>query len=255
MTPPLPDHALVRVDVDGPAVAAFTTRRGGVSVGPYLSLNLGRADGGDDPASVFANRRAVCAAVGADPGRAIMLDQVHGAGVHVVGDGDVPRVDGVGTFGGWPAADALVTDRAGVLLAVLAADCVPVLLWHREHPRVGAVHAGWRGLVAGVVENAVAAVGDAGRLGAAVGPCIGPCHYPVSADVRDAFAARFGDGVVTGEAVDLRAATRVALIAAGVPGVAISDVGGCTACHPDVFYSHRASGGVTGRHAGLVMAA
>lgn len=254
MTVPLPDHALLRIAVDGPAVAAFSTRRGGVSAGPFASLNLGRSGGGDDPEAVFANRRAVCAAMGVDPGDAMMLTQVHGADVHRVAEGDTPRGRGVGTFDGWPEADALVCDRPGVLLAVLAADCVPVLLWHREHPRVGAVHAGWRGLVGGVVENAVAAVGDPGRLGAAVGPCIGPCHYPVSADVRDAFAGRFGDAVVHGEAVDLRAATRVALTTAGVPAAAITDAGGCTACHADVFYSHRASGGTTGRHAGLVVA-
>ena len=240
------------IDTGGAAVAAFTTRAGGHSTGPYAGLNLGRQ--GDDPAAVFANRRAVAATLGADPARAMMLTQVHGADVRDVTDADGPRAAGLATFGGWPEADALATGLPGVALIVLAADCLPVLAWRRDGAAVAAAHAGWRGLVAGVVEAAVARLGDPTRVGVALGPRIGPCCYPVSDDVRDAFARRFGAAVVVGGAVDLAASARVALEGAGVPGDAITEHGGCTACRTDRFFSHRASGGVTGRQAGLIMA-
>ena len=244
--------SLLRVDTGGVAVAAFTARVGGAATGPYAGFNLGRQ--GDDPAGVVANRRALADAVGADPARAMMLTQVHGAEVRDVTGADVPRPRGLATFDGWPVADGLATSLPGVALIVLAADCLPVLAWRRDGKAVAAAHAGWRGLVAGVLEAAVARLGDPADVGVALGPRIGPCCYPVSDDVRAAFAGRFGADVVRGDAVDLAASARVALVAAGVPSEAIAEYGGCTACTPGRFFSHRASGGVTGRQAGLVMA-
>jgi hypothetical protein len=241
------------VATDAPAGAAFTTRRGGVSARPYDALNLS-ASVGDDDAAVRENRRRVAAALGIDAGRVTMARQVHGAAVR-----DASAVPAAGRFTGalrgWDEADALVSDAPGAALAVLGADCLPVLVWRRDAPRVAAAHAGWRGLVAGVVEAAVAALEEPARVGAAVGPGIGPCCYPVSAEVRDAFAARFGDGVLAPPAVDLRAAVHAALRAAGVPASAVQDVDLCTSCEPGRFFSHRRDGAPGGRHAGLVWAA
>jgi copper oxidase (laccase) domain-containing protein len=129
-----------------------------------------------------------------------------------------------------------------------------VVLWRRDAPRVGAAHAGWRGLVAGVLEATARALGAPGEAGAAIGPGIGPCCYAVSDDVREAFAARFGAEVVVGEAVDLAAAARRALVTAGIPDEAVVTVPGCTSCAPGRFYSYRRDGAGTGRQAGLVWA-
>ena len=116
---------------------------------------------------------------------------------------------------------------------VLAADCLPVLLWRRDEPGVAAAHAGWRGLVGGVVGAAVRALGRPERIGAAIGPGIGPCCYPVSAEVRDRFAAAFGEAVVRPPAVNLAAAARAALVAEGVEAPAIATVQACTSCDPE----------------------
>lgn len=240
------------VPVDGPAGAAFTTRAGGVSTGAHAGLNLG-ASTGDRRADVRANRACLCAALGLDPERVTMGHQVHGAALRRV---DAPTRPGrfTGALSGWPEGDGLATERPGLALVVLGADCLPVLLWRRDTPGVAAVHAGWRGLVAGVVEAGVAALGEPGRSGAAVGVGIGPCCYPVDAPVRDAFAARFGPAVVRAPAVDLAAAAQAALTGAGVPAAAIWSAAGCTACEPERLFSHRRDGPVSGRQAGLIWA-
>jgi YfiH family protein len=242
----------VEVAVDGPARAVFTTRRGGVSGGAFAGLNLG-ADTGDAPEAVRANRAALCERLGLDHERVSMGRQVHGAGVRDLGG---PSRPGRFTGGlvGWPEGDGLATRRRGLGLVVLGADCLPVLLWRRDVPAVAAAHAGWRGLVAGVVRAAVAALGEPGRLGAAVGPGIGPCCYPVSAEVRDRFAAAFGREVVRPPAVDLAAAARAALVAAGVPAPAVATVDACTSCEPGRLYSYRRDGAACGRQAGVVWA-
>jgi YfiH family protein len=243
---------LVRPPVDGPAGAAFTTRAGGAGTGAFASLNLGGGQG-DDPATVRANRRAVCAALGLDPGRVAVGQQVHGADIRVLDrpHGPAPFCD---ALEGWPEGDGLLSRTPGLGLAVLGADCLPVLLWRRDVPGVAAVHAGWRGLVAGVVEGAVRALGDPARTGAAIGPGIGPCCYAVGEEVRGAFAARFGPGVVRGAAVDLAAAGRAALTAAGLPPSAVWAMETCTSCDEPRWFSHRRDRGVTGRQAGVVWA-
>lgn len=232
------------------ARAVFTTRRGGVSSGSYAGLNLGVATG-DRPESVRANRRMVCDRLGIDSDRVSMLRQVHGAGVLRL---SAPNRPGrfAGGLRGWPEADGLTTDRPGLALVVLAADCLPVLLWRRDGSAVAAAHAGWRGLVAGVLEEAVNALGgEPAALGAAIGPGIGPRSYVVGADVRRRFASRFGEGVVVGEAVDLAAAAREALVAAGLPRGAIQTVEACTHEDAERFFSYRRDGAATGRQAGV----
>lgn len=244
---------LLRPPVDGPARAVFTTRHGGVSRGPWATLDLGAASG-DDPEAVRTNRSRLCAALGVRPERVAALVQVHGADVHEVRAGGWPAAFTGPDLAAWPEGDGLVTSVPDTPLVVLGADCLPVLMWHRDRPRVGAAHAGWRGLVAGVIENAVAVLGDPARTGVAIGPSIGACCYPVSDEVRAVFRSRFGSAVVRGAAVDLLAAARVALARAGVPDDAVWDSGLCTRCAGDDLFSFRAAGGPCGRQAGVVWA-
>jgi YfiH family protein len=240
----------VALDAEPEVRAVFTTRAGGVSQGTYAGLNLGSTSG-DAPARVRANRRRLCDALGLDRERVTMGWQVHGALVRRV---EAPSRPGRFTGGlrRWPEGDGLVTDRAGLPLVVLGADCLPVLLWRRDTPAVAAAHAGWRGLLAGVLDAAATALGAPARVGAVVGPGVGPCCYPVDAALRERFAAAFGAGVVRAPAVDLQGAARAALARAGVPRSAVTVIEACTACQADRFYSHRRDGPASGRQAGLV---
>jgi purine-nucleoside/S-methyl-5'-thioadenosine phosphorylase / adenosine deaminase len=208
------------IDLPG-GTALFTTRRGGVSEGPYASLNLGLWTD-DDPGCVQLNRERVQVQVGAS--RLAQGRQVHGTRVVVDGQGI-------------EEADGQVISGRGVAAVVLVADCLPVALAGPE--RVGVVHAGWRGLAAGMLEGGVEATG---AVAAAIGPGIGPCCYEVGDDVR----AVFGTSERT---VDLKAIARARLEAAGVRD--IHDCGLCTSCDAERFFSHRRDRGVTGRQAGL----
>lgn len=243
---------LIRPPVDGPCGAAFTTRVGGASAGPYASLNVGGTVD-DDPGAVRANRTAVCAALDVEPARVVAGTQVHGISVRRVGDADAG-----GRFldatTAWPEGDGLCTEDPDLCLAVFGADCLPILLWRRDRPGVAAVHAGWRGLVDGIVEAAAAALGPPGVIGVAIGPGIGPCCYPVSDEVRQRFRTRFGEEVLRGVAVDLAAAARAALTGRGIPAGAIWTLDTCTACDADRWFSFRRDGAPTGRQAGLVWA-
>jgi YfiH family protein len=163
-----------------PGVGAFlSTRAGGVSGAPFDSLNLGAAVG-DDPAAVAENRRRLFLATGAQP---VWLRQVHGARVLHVGAADAAP-DTVAL-----EADAAWTDEPGIACTVQVADCLPVLLARVDGRRVAAVHAGWRGLAAGVVEHALEALGPGADVVAWLGPCIGPRQFEVGDDVLWAFGA------------------------------------------------------------------
>ena len=228
--------------------AAFTTRAGGMSDAPYATLDLA-AHVGDDDAAVDANRKTAAHALGIDADRVTWCEQVHGDVVATVGPGDVGAT--------MPGADGLVTAERRAPLAVLAADCVPVLLADPRRGIVAAVHAGRRGLMAGVVETAVGTMLDLGArredVVGAVGPAIGPCCYEVGPDV----AAEVTDALPVTRAttregrpgLDLPAGVRHVLAGEGVHTV--TAVGGCTAHQPGLFFSHRRDG-TTGRHAGIV---
>jgi len=210
---------------EGLAVEAFVTARGGgTSVGAYESLNLSFAVG-DDPGAVLENRRRVAAAVGADLGEFVFTRQVHGAGVRVVTADD----RGAGAFAvdpQVPEADALVTADPLVLPAILAADCVPIVLYDPVAHVLGCVHSGWRGTVARVSAAALAAMRTLGaspeNVIAGLGPAISP--YQVGADVVD--AVQRGLGAAAAEVIrtdgtgkwllDLWAANRIVLREAGV---------------------------------------
>lgn len=158
----------------------ITTRQGGVSAGPYASLNLG-GHVGDDWRAVTENRRRLRQSLPAAP---CWLNQVHGRAV----------IDAGETTATVPTADAALARRPGVVCGVMTADCLPVLLCERSGRAVAAVHAGWRGLHAGVLESAVAALGVPGQqLLAYFGPAIGPAAFEVGDDVRAAFLAVNGE--------------------------------------------------------------
>ena len=233
---------LIALEVDGARVA-FTDRHGGVSIAPYDTANLGFATG-DDPNAVTESRRRVAHELG-DARHArgwAWVRQVHGTDV----------VD-VHTPGGGGDADALVTTGTDLSLVVLAADCAPIALV--AGGAVAAVHCGWRGLLAGVVDAAVRVVRERGRapVRAVVGPCISPQHYEFGADELEQVTRRLGPAVAGrtetgGPALDLRAGVGVALESAGVDDR--SDVDVCTYASADHF-SHRRDG-VTGRQALIV---
>jgi YfiH family protein len=229
-----------RWDAPGPYEIVFTTRLGGVSEGPYASLNLGRKTG-DEVERVDENRRRACALIDADAGRLALNYQVHSTAVHRA------RPGARGERG-----DGLWTDEPDLPILAMSADCLPIALTRTNGaaPAVAVAHVGWRGLLAGVVEAAVSTLGQ-GAVGAAIGPAIGPCCYEVREDVAEPFRARFGSGIVRGGKLDLWQAAEQALGEAGVACVERLDL--CTSCNPDLFFSHRRDGkprgvqGVLGR--------
>lgn len=212
--------------------AAVTARSGGTSSGPYATLNLSLSVG-DDPACVLENRRRLAAAFGARPDGFVFARQVHGAGVRVVTGADAGR-GALGLDDAVPDVDALVTQTPGLVLAILTADCVPVVL---HDPRAGVlacVHAGWRGTVAGVGAAALAAMTTLGArpqdIWAGIGPAIAASRYQVGPDVHQAVSRAFGsaapefirpDTVPERWRLDLWAANRHALIQAGVPAAQV----------------------------------
>lgn len=226
-----------------PFRAAFATRKGGVSEGAFSSLNLGLMTE-DDPGAVFENRERLLAGLGVDATRASMCRQMHGT--------TVSRADALGVERPreHPERDGVWTDQPREPLLVLSADCLPIALCRAgSPPAIAAVHAGWRGLIDGVLESACTSLGD-GRLAASIGPSIGPCCYEVGDEVAGPFAARFGSDVMQGRKLDLRLAARRALEPLGVAQIETIDV--CTACDQRRFFSHRRDEGRTGRQ-GLVV--
>jgi YfiH family protein len=233
------------------AVAAFSTRAGGVSEGPYESLNLGILTD-DEPPRVARNRELLAGGLGRDPAAVAMGWQVHAAGVQVHHEAPAPGRQGFGSPGDDLArVDAQATDSADVTPLVLVADCVPVAL--AAHGAVAMVHCGWRGVAAGIVERAVTALhrlADAGEVGAAVGPAIGQCCYEVGPEVSEVFTRNGHADALDGRMLDLPHVVCCELEALGVTDVSLAGI--CVSCHPELFFSHRRDGGVTGRQAGLV---
>jgi polyphenol oxidase len=216
------------------AKVLFTTRRGGYSSGPYASLNLGRFTD-DDPEAVERNRSSLEQQLGV---RFTYGRQVHGA--------RVKRVTAALKDRRAEQADGQATTLPGHAPMVLTADCLPIAI--AGDRAVAMLHAGWRGLAAGVVSEGVRAVrelGATGPLAAAIGPGAGPCCYRVSEDVHAVFASH---GARRGENLDLKAIARLELERAGV--AVVHDVQLCTICS-ELFYSHRRDRGLTGRQAGI----
>ena len=235
----------------------FFTRLGGVSEGPFASLNCSLS-GQDERLRVLENRARAARAIGADPAQLVGLSQVHGAIA-------VP-VDSVWAPGSGPRADAMVTRTPGVALGIVTADCAPVLFSDPQARVVGAAHAGWRGALAGILEatlDAMEALGATrGRIAAAIGPCIGQASYEVAADLRDAVLAhdprdaRFfvAGGRAERWQFDLAGYCAVRLEAAGVARATPLRVD--TLAGVDRFFSHRrrtlSSGGPIGHQISVI---
>jgi polyphenol oxidase len=229
----------------------FPERSGGVSTGARASLNLG-VSWGDDRALVEVNRRRLADHAGYDPAAVQMARHVHGTDVWAVGQ---PLADDA-TF------DGLVCDRPGAVLAAFAADCIPILFAEPAARVCGAAHAGWRGTVAGIARNMVAAMQALGaradRIRVALGPSIGPCCFEVGPEVVAAFRDALGDVpglIVAGphkDHIDLRVASRAILERAGVAPDHIDDRPPCTRCEPERFFSYRRDGRAGGIHMSFI---
>ena len=216
------------------AEVAFSTRHGGVSEGPYGSLNLGILTD-DDRTKVERNRELLAELAGLDGRRIAMGWQVHGT--------EIQSWSGI-PVGSDPLgkADGHVTERDDLALLVLVADCLPVALAGGD--RVAMVHCGWRGLAGGILANAIAQF--EAPPAAVVGPGIGACCFEVGEEVLAQFDDRFADDRM----LDLRGVAEGLLRESGVKRVEHVDL--CTSCREDLFFSHRRDDGVTGRQGGLV---
>jgi hypothetical protein len=249
--------------LDALGVDAFvTTRHGGVSAGPYGTLNLG-LHVGDTPADVVVNRRRVAAALGADLDDFVFCQQAHGRRVAVVGPADQGR-GALALDDAIASTDALVTTDPDTVLVILVADCVPIILIDPQAQVLACVHAGWRGTVAGVTGAALHAMQGLGaqpeRMRVAIGPAVAADRYQVGPEVAEAAERFFGGntgGIMRPDGsgrwlMDLPAANRRVIRESGVPDGQIYDSGlstatrvaggpGMTGPGPELFFSDRAA--------------
>ncbi len=233
-------------------VHGFSTRKGGASAGSFATLNISPRVG-DVREHVEENRRQVLMALGRPEASWLALKQVHGDQVL-----EVTRHAGRAIEG-----DALLTHDRGAALVVVVADCVPILLADTSGSVVAAVHAGWRGTRAKIAARAVARLAALGhppaKLRAAIGPAIGPCCFTIGdevvAELRAAYpaaSAYIRMAEPTRMVADLWALNRAALVEAGMAAEHIDVLRHCTACTPELFFSHRRDRGITGRQAGII---
>ena len=232
----------------------FLGRRGGKSVGRYAGLNVSYRVG-DDNKVVSQNVCDVKLAMGIHDGKIVTMQQVHGDNLIEVTDKQMKEAG---------AADALVTAENGVFLGVLTADCVPLLFIAPKQRLAAAVHAGWRGTLAGIasktVDDFMSRYGvAAGDLEVALGPSIGVCCYEVNEDVATPLMKKWGALTTPSIAmkdgkphINLSRLNRDILRAAGVPGTQLFQIGPCTSCAAAEFFSYRREGGETGRQIGVV---
>jgi YfiH family protein len=222
--------------------AAQSTRRGGHSLAAYASQNLG-LNTADDPLRVAQNRREFFQALGFTEGQVAVARQVHGTEVRIV--------EQPGQYAGY---DALITREQGVLLTVTTADCLPILLYAPGQQVLSAVHAGWRGTVGGIAGKTLQKMRrhfgvEPADCYAYLGPCIDYCSFEVDADVADYFTLdlKRWEAARGKYLVDLQAANRVQLLAAGLSAKRIGLSPYSTYTDADLFFSYRRDGGTTGR--------
>jgi polyphenol oxidase len=223
--------------------AVFSTRQGGVSTGPFASLNLGWLTG-DEPGNVYENRRHLARGAEFEPANALTGFQVHGTTLirHERAPDGVPYLRPPAEP---PEADGHAASAPGLAPIVLVADCLPVAL--AGPGGVAMLHCGWRGLAAGIIEEGVREVG---ATAAAIGPGIGRCCFEVGDEVLARFT-HLGDGIADGRMLDIAEVATRQLAAAGVDDVERAEL--CTSCNPELFFSHRRDRGETGRQAGLIV--
>lgn len=236
----------------------FTTRLGGVSTGHLASLNLGMHRG-DERANVEENYQRLADALGFDREKLVLTWQIHSDIVRQVTAADACGID----HRNYPQCDALITNDPGTALFVFTADCTPILLQDPVTGAVGAVHAGWRGTAADIagktVEAMVAAYGcKPSNIRAAIGPNIGDCCFETDYDVPDAMLQALGEAAAphirqqgNKYYVNLKKINALFLQRQGVEQIEISTH--CTACRPDLFWSHRITGGVRGSQGAIIV--
>jgi len=254
-------------------VHGFSVRNGGVSRGPYESLNVGRGVG-DEPSAVDENLRRLAHAAGLTGADAfVSAHQVHGDRVvaasrgsparEVLAPSALPSAEVGQDADSSVRADAVVSLDAGAAAAIRVADCVPVLLYAPDVGLAAAVHSGWRGTRAAIAARGVRALqllagADPTRIVAAIGPCIERCCYEVGADLASSFRDQYGPSAaddpqsVAKPHLDLRFCVESALRSAGVRQERIEHAGGCTSCDISAFFSHRRDRGTTGRHLAFI---
>ena len=232
----------------------FLGRRGGKSSGLYASLNLSFRVG-DDPQVVKDNICDTKRAVGIHDERIVTMKQVHGDRIVEVRDKNLKEAG---------EADGTYTAEAGIYLGVLTADCVPILILEPERKIAAAVHAGWRGTLAGIAAKAVGALkeryGVAGQgIEAALGPAIGACCYEVKEDVSRPLVDKWGQLAESSihhrsgkTFVDLRGLNRAVLESAGIPPNRVYQIGPCTSCAKEEFFSYRRERKETGRQISVI---
>lgn len=232
----------------------FLGRCGGTSTGPFASLNLSFRVG-DDPRAVKDNFCDMKKAVGVHDARIVTMKQVHGDHIVEVRDDQLKEAG---------EADGMITDQPGIFLGVLTADCVPLLFAVRGQKLVAAVHAGWRGTLAGIsvklLERLAQGYGVApGSVEVALGPAIGGCCYEIGDDVARPLVERWGSAAEsslkksgTKHLLELRKLNRSILIHAGIPPEQIHEVGPCTSCESDKFFSYRREQKETGRQISFI---
>lgn len=256
------DHLVwLTAPVLGDVRHGFSTRLGGVSRPPFDTLNLGGGRG-DDEAAVLENYRRFCGVLGTDPCRAVLSKQVHETTVRLCTPADAGK--GLLSHRDY-TADALITNIPDLPLVVFSADCGILLLHDPVHGAAGAIHAGWRGCAGGIVEKTVQAMGAAfgsrpGDLLAAVGPCIQQCCFETDSDVPEAMRTALGadaEPYLQWSSpkwhVDLAGLNRQWLLRAGLIPAHIDECGLCTACRPDLFWSHRKMGNARGAQAAMIV--
>lgn len=241
-----------------PVCHCFTTRLGGVSGGDTAGLNIG-VGRGDPEENVAANYRLLADALGFDPQKLVLANQVHGNVIRAITDKDACGLD----HRNYPECDGLITNTPGVGLVVFTADCTPVLLFDPITGAVGAVHAGWKGTAADICGNAVRAMAAAygckpENIRAAIGPNIGQCCFETDADVPQAMLETYGNAVSEHifrkgikYYVNLKGMNAYALRRAGVENITVSDH--CTACMPTRYWSHRKMGASRGSQGAIIL--
>lgn len=237
----------------------FSTRRGGVSLPPWDSLNLGIGRG-DDLSHVRENYRRFCAAIGTDPDRCVLSKQVHEDNVRLVTEDDCGK--GLWRDRDYTSVDAMICATPDIPLVVFSADCNVILLHDPVRGAIGAAHAGWRGTALGIVAKTVRAMAEhfscrPADIRAAIGPSIARCCFETDDDVPAALRAALGNEVEpymdwNGSKwhIDLKAINALWLQRAGVAHIDICDH--CTACRPDLYWSHRKMGNARGAQVAMI---
>ena len=242
-------------------VHAVTTRKGGVSKGPFFSLNLGTQTG-DDPHRVFYNRNKLLSHLSWDSHSVVIPNQVHGKNVVVITKEHWENDDALHGLV-LSNVDGLTTKEKGVLLMIKVADCIPVFLYDPVQPAIGLIHAGWRGTANGIIAQGISSMSKSfgtkpKTIEAGIGPGIGGCCYEVKEDVQKAFRRQKLDNSVWQIGadkkifLDLKKAIFLELIKCGLNKDNIEVASECTSCNPDLFFSHRRDKGQTGRMAAVM---